>query len=77
MSSHIEPIDEIQVGLKLDKEQQILLEKKLQLIEKQFQGELNDANRLKTYLKEQKQSALMAETTIENDLKRQGQLSYY
>ena len=76
-SSSTELIDEVQVGLKLDEEQKTLLQQKLQLIEEQFRDETNEANRLKTYLSEQKQSALMAEKIIEDDLKRQGQLSNY
>lgn len=76
-SSPNELIDEFQVGLKLDKEQQNLLQQKLQLIEERFRDETNDANNLKAYLSEQKQSALNVEKIVEDDLKRQGQLLNY
>lgn len=76
-SSPNELIDEFQVGLKLDKEQQNVLQQKLQLIEERFRDETNDANNLKAYLSEQKQSALNAEKIVEDDLKRQGQLLNY
>ena len=61
-----------QKGIELDPEQRSLLEKKIKEIENDFIEETKNADRLKTYLGEQRKNALLAEKIEEDDLKRQG-----
>lgn len=61
-----------QKGIELDPEQRTLLEKKIKEIENDFIEETKNADRLKTYLGEQRENALLAEKIEEDDLKRQG-----
>lgn len=61
-----------QKGIELDPEQRTLLEKKIKEIENDFIEETKNADRLKTYLGEQRKNALLAEKIEEDDLKRQG-----
>jgi pyrimidine operon attenuation protein/uracil phosphoribosyltransferase len=59
-------------SIELDPEQRTLLEKKIKEIEHDFIEETKNADRLKTYLGEQRKNALLAEKIEEDELKRQG-----
>jgi pyrimidine operon attenuation protein/uracil phosphoribosyltransferase len=59
-------------SIELDPEQRTLLEKKIKEIENDFIEETKNADRLKTYLGEQRKNALLAEKIEEDELKRQG-----
>lgn len=61
-----------QKSIELDPEQRSLLEKKIKEIEYDYVEETKNADKLKTYLGEQRKSALLAEKIEEDELKRQG-----
>lgn len=62
----------VQKSIELDPEQRALLEKKIKEIETNFIQETKNADKLKSYLGEQRKNALLAEKIEEDELKRQG-----
>jgi hypothetical protein len=66
-----------QKSIELDPQQRTLLEKKIKEIENDFIEETKNADKLKTYLGEQRKNALLAEKIEEDELKRQGTAFLY
>jgi hypothetical protein len=67
----------VQKSIELDPQQRTLLEKKIKEIENDFIEETKNADKLKTYLGEQRKNALLAEKIEEDELKRQGTAFLY